>query len=82
VLAALSGVDLVVPFEEDTPVELVRAVRPDVFVKGGDYTREMLPEARVVEELGGRVELLPYVEERSTTGLIERIREGDSLRPA
>jgi len=82
VLAALSGVDLVVPFEEDTPVELVRAVRPDVFVKGGDYTRELLPEARVVEELGGRVEILPYVEERSTTGLIERIRETESLPSA
>jgi len=82
VLAALSGVDLVVPFDEDTPVDLVRAVRPDVFVKGGDYTREMLPEARVVEELGGRVEILPYVEERSTTGLIERIRGSESLSSA
>ncbi|MDQ4019460.1 MAG: D-glycero-beta-D-manno-heptose 1-phosphate adenylyltransferase [Actinomycetota bacterium] len=75
VLAALSAVDHVVPFDEDTPIELVRALRPDVFVKGGDYTREMLPEAPVVEELGGTVHLLPYVEDRSTTGIIERIRE-------
>jgi D-beta-D-heptose 7-phosphate kinase/D-beta-D-heptose 1-phosphate adenosyltransferase len=78
VLAALSCVDLVVPFAEDTPVELLRAVRPDVFVKGGDYTREMLPEAPVVEALGGTVHLLPYVEDRSTTGIIERIREAES----
>ncbi len=78
VLAALSCVDHIVAFDEDTPVELVRDVRPDVFVKGGDYTREMLPEAPVVEALGGTVHLLPYVEDRSTTGIIERIREADS----
>jgi len=75
VLAALSCVDHVIAFDEDTPIELVRALRPDVFVKGGDYTREMLPEASVVEALGGTVHLLPYVEDRSTTGIIERIRE-------
>lgn len=74
VLAALSFVDLVVPFEEATPEQLVRTVRPDVFAKGGDYTLAMLPEAAVVEELGGRVELLGYVDDRSTTGLIDRIR--------
>lgn len=78
VLAALSCVDHIVAFDEDTPVELVGDVRPDVFVKGGDYTREMLPEAPVVEALGGTVHLLPYVEDRSTTGIIDRIREADS----
>jgi D-beta-D-heptose 7-phosphate kinase / D-beta-D-heptose 1-phosphate adenosyltransferase len=78
VLAALSCVDHIVAFDEDTPVELVRDVRPDVFVKGGDYTREMLPEAPVVEALGGTVHLLPYVDDRSTTAIIDRIREADS----
>ena len=77
VLAALSAVDHIVPFDEETPVELVRAVRPDVFVKGGDYTRAMLPEAPLVESLGGRVELLPYVEDRSTSGIIDRIRQAE-----
>jgi D-beta-D-heptose 7-phosphate kinase/D-beta-D-heptose 1-phosphate adenosyltransferase len=77
VLAALSCVDLVVPFGEDTPHELVRAVRPDVFVKGGDYTRDRLPEAGLVEALGGEVRLLPMVEDRSTTGVIERIRAAE-----
>ena len=79
-LSALSCIDHIVPFEEDTPVELIRSLRPDVFVKGGDYSRENLPEAPVVEQLGGTVQLLPYLEERSTTGMIEKIREVDASR--
>jgi len=74
VLVALSSVDYVVVFDEDTPVDVVRAVRPDVFVKGGDYTADVLPEAPIVEELGGVVRILPYVDERSTGGLIARLR--------
>jgi D-beta-D-heptose 7-phosphate kinase/D-beta-D-heptose 1-phosphate adenosyltransferase len=74
VLAALRCVDHLVPFDEDTPHELIRVVRPDVFVKGGDYTRDRLPEASLVEELGGVVRILPLVEDRSTTSLIDRIR--------
>jgi D-beta-D-heptose 7-phosphate kinase/D-beta-D-heptose 1-phosphate adenosyltransferase len=74
-LAALSTVDHVVPFDEETPTALIRVIRPDVFVKGGDYTREAMPEASLVEALGGVVHLLPYVPDRSTTGIIARIRE-------
>lgn len=74
VLAALSCVDHIIAFDDDTPCNLVRAIRPDVFVKGGDYTREMLPEAPIVEELGGTVQILPYLENRSTTSIIERIQ--------
>lgn len=74
VLAGLSSVDHIVAFDEDTPAAVVAAVRPDVFVKGGDYTRDMLPEAPLVEATGGAVRILPYVEERSTSSLIERIR--------
>jgi D-beta-D-heptose 7-phosphate kinase / D-beta-D-heptose 1-phosphate adenosyltransferase len=73
VLAALSCVDEIVAFDEETPIELIRALRPDVFVKGGDYTRATLPEASVVEELGGVVEILTYLPDHSTTGIIERI---------
>jgi D-beta-D-heptose 7-phosphate kinase / D-beta-D-heptose 1-phosphate adenosyltransferase len=80
VLAALSCVDLIVPFDQDTPIELVRRLRPDVYVKGGDYTVEALPEAPVVRELGGEVRLLPYVSERSTTGIIDRMTAAS--RPA
>ena len=54
--------------------ELIRALRPDVFVKGGDYTRERLPEAPLVEELGGVVHILPYLQDRSTTGIIQKIQ--------
>jgi D-beta-D-heptose 7-phosphate kinase/D-beta-D-heptose 1-phosphate adenosyltransferase len=78
VLAALSCVDHVVAFDDDTPHRLVHAIRPHIFVKGGDYTRERLPEAALVEELGGRVEILPLVRERSTTKIISRIRSQDS----
>jgi D-beta-D-heptose 7-phosphate kinase / D-beta-D-heptose 1-phosphate adenosyltransferase len=74
VLAALSCVDVVVPFGEPTPERLIESVRPDVFVKGGDYTVEMLPEAALVERLGGTVNILPYVDDRSTTRLVRRIR--------
>jgi hypothetical protein len=49
-------------------------LRPDIFVKGGDYTIETLPEASLVEALGGAVQILPYVEDRSTSNIIERIR--------
>jgi D-beta-D-heptose 7-phosphate kinase/D-beta-D-heptose 1-phosphate adenosyltransferase len=74
VLAALSCVDHVAPFAEPTPERMIGAVRPDVFVKGGDYSVDMLPEAALVERLGGTVHILPYVEDRSTTGVIDRIR--------
>ena len=73
VLAAMSCVDLVVAFDDPTPEPLIAALRPDVFVKGGDYTVDMLPEAALVERLGGTVDILPYVEDRSTTGLVHRI---------
>lgn len=74
VLAALSCVDHVVPFAELTPKNLIRIICPSIYVKGGDYTRETLPEAELVEELGGIVRILPYMDNRSTTRLIAQIR--------
>jgi rfaE bifunctional protein kinase chain/domain/rfaE bifunctional protein nucleotidyltransferase chain/domain len=76
VLSVVTGVDHLVVFDTDTAAELLEVVRPDVYVKGGDYTPEMLPEAPLVERLGGRVVVLPYVEDRSTSGLLSRIRTG------
>ncbi|HEX5140246.1 MAG TPA: D-glycero-beta-D-manno-heptose 1-phosphate adenylyltransferase, partial [Dehalococcoidia bacterium] len=73
VLSALDSVDFVLAFEEDTPASLIERIRPDVFVKGGDYRREELPEAPLVESLGGVVRILDYVEDHSTTAIIERI---------
>lgn len=72
-LSALAFVDFVTPFTEENATELVKKVRPDVFVKGGDYTRETLPEASVVEELGGTVVILPLHTGYSTTNLIQKI---------
>ena len=65
VLAAVADVDHLVVFEGDTPADLLEVVRPDVYVKGGDYTPGMLPETPLVERLGGRVHILSYVDERS-----------------
>lgn len=74
VLSALSCVDYIISFDSETPEGLIQLLRPDVFVKGGDYTRDTLPEASLVEALGGTVEILPYIEDRSTTSIIQRIR--------
>ncbi len=82
VLSALSCVDHIIAFEEDTPAEVIKVVRPDVFIKGGDYTLETLPEAPLVRELGGRIQILPYMESLSTTDIIDRIRktqDGDAV---
>lgn len=74
-LAALECVDLVTLFDQDTPVELIDRVRPNVFVKGGDYTEDLLPEARLVRSYGGAVEIVPlFCDGISTTELINRIR--------
>jgi D-beta-D-heptose 7-phosphate kinase/D-beta-D-heptose 1-phosphate adenosyltransferase len=67
-------VDHIVPFDQDTPLDLIRAIKPHVYVKGGDYTKDELPEARVAEDLGGVVQILPVVEDRSSTAIIERVR--------
>jgi rfaE bifunctional protein nucleotidyltransferase chain/domain len=72
-LAALSVVDYVTVFEEDTPEELIRVLRPNVHVKGGDYRPDDLPEAAAVREGGGEVRILPFLPGRSSTGLIEEI---------
>lgn len=74
VVAALGCVDHVLSFEDDTAHAPIRMIRPDLFVKGGDYVAKALPEVALVEELGGRVRLLEYIEKNSTSGLIERIR--------
>lgn len=74
VLSALSCVDHIVSFDDDTASELIECIRPDVFAKGGDYVGKELPEAPLVEKLGGRVVLLPYLDASSTTRTIDRIR--------
>ena len=75
VLASLTIVDAVVIFEEDTPLNLINLVMPDVLVKGGDYTIEQIVGAKEVMANGGRVVINPILEGFSTTGLINQIRE-------
>ena len=75
VVGALKSVDYVVLFGEETAEALIAEVRPEVYVKGGDYTLETLPEAKIVQGYGGRVEFVAMVEGRSTTKVIERIRQ-------
>jgi rfaE bifunctional protein nucleotidyltransferase chain/domain len=76
VLAALTCVDRVVLFPEDTPLELITVLQPDVLVKGGDYQLSEIVGREVVEARGGRVLALPFVEGYSTTELLRRIRSG------
>jgi D-beta-D-heptose 7-phosphate kinase/D-beta-D-heptose 1-phosphate adenosyltransferase len=73
-LASLLMVDAVVIFEEDTPLELIGLVMPDVLVKGGDYTIDQIVGAREVQAAGGRVVINPILEGFSTTGIIGKIR--------
>ncbi len=74
VVAALEAVDAVVIFEEDTPLELVRALQPDVIVKGGDYAADTIVGADIVQARGGRVVVVPLLAGQSTTSIIERLR--------
>lgn len=75
-LAALESVSLVTWFDEGTPVELLRALRPQIYVKGGDYDMRTLAETALVESWGGRALAIPFVDGYSTTALVSRIRRG------
>ncbi len=75
VLAALACVDLVVVFDEDTPIDLIEAARPDLLVKGGDYTVETVVGADLVRGLGGEVRLASFVGGHSTTATLKRAGE-------
>jgi rfaE bifunctional protein nucleotidyltransferase chain/domain len=78
VLAALKSVAGVVIFGESTAIALIAALQPDIYVKGGDYTIETLPEAPTVQSYGGRIELVQVEVPNSTTGIIQRILAGAS----
>lgn len=79
VLAGLASVDLVVPFDEDTPRDLIVAAMPDVLVKGGDYDAQTTAGAAEVIANGGRFAAIPFEHDRSTTSLVDRIRKGRLL---
>jgi rfaE bifunctional protein nucleotidyltransferase chain/domain len=74
-LAALECVAAVVVFDEDTPLEIIGQLRPDIIVKGGDYEMQVLPETKLVESWGGKAVAIPFEFARSTTNLVEKIRQ-------
>jgi rfaE bifunctional protein nucleotidyltransferase chain/domain len=74
VIAALQSVDLVTIFTTQIPLATVQAVRPDVYVKGGDYDMERIAEAQLARSLGARILALPFVHDRSSTQLLRRLR--------
>ena len=74
-IAALEMVDYVTSFDEPDPYNVVRELRPNVLVKGGDWAKDKIIGAEVVEEDGGKVTVIPYLEATSTTRIIERMRE-------
>jgi D-beta-D-heptose 7-phosphate kinase/D-beta-D-heptose 1-phosphate adenosyltransferase len=75
VLGALESVDAVAVFEQDTPLELIVALRPDIIVKGGDYAPDTVVGRREVESWGGSVKIIPLTPGQSTTSIIEKLRD-------
>jgi rfaE bifunctional protein nucleotidyltransferase chain/domain len=74
ILAALESVSLVVPFDEDTALEVVQQARPEVYVKGGDYDMTAIPEGKAVIGYGGRAIAIDFEHDRSTTKLLSKVR--------
>lgn len=77
VLAALESVNAVTVFDEPTPLELLERVRPEIYVKGGDYSLDRLPEAKAVQEWGARAIIIPFVDGFSTTDILRRVRTSE-----
>ena len=82
VLAGLEAVDWVVSFDEDTPEDLIRAIKPDVLVKGGDYSLNQVIGAPIVQAYGGEVKVLAFLEHCSTTAIVEKIRDKKASQPS
>ncbi len=74
ILCALECVDFVVLFDEESPQNLIAEIKPNVHTKGADYTVETLPEAKTIIENGGRIEFISFVEGKSTTSIIEKMK--------
>ncbi|HYC41360.1 MAG TPA: D-glycero-beta-D-manno-heptose 1-phosphate adenylyltransferase [Noviherbaspirillum sp.] len=74
ILAALESVSMVVPFDEDTALEIVQEARPDVYVKGGDYDMTAIPEGQAVLAYGGKAVAIDFEHDRSTTRLLKKVR--------
>lgn len=75
ILSAISYIDFIVPFRSLTPLNLIKAVKPKIIVKGGDYTPEQVVGKKEVERWGGKVIIFPYIENYSTTEIIKKIKK-------
>lgn len=75
ILSGLESVDYVTLFDQDTPAELIEAIKPDILVKGGDYTPDEIVGAETVRQIGGRVMVIPLLEGHSTTGILEKSKK-------
>jgi rfaE bifunctional protein nucleotidyltransferase chain/domain len=75
VLSQLAAVDAVCLFEEDTPLHLIKAIVPDILVKGADYTIENIVGRDIVEQAGGKVQTIAFVPDKSTTNIVDRIKQ-------
>lgn len=75
VLNELKSIDYVVVFDQDTPYELIKTIKPFIIAKGGDYIADDVVGKDIVEAYGGRVEIIPFVDGKSTTNIIEKMRE-------
>jgi len=71
----LQSIDYIISFDEESPVDLIKAIHPDVFVKGGNYTEQSIPEGHLLKKIGCKVKIVPYIEEHSTTHIIDKIRD-------
>lgn len=76
-LSSLKSVDYTVIFEENTPEKIIEELKPSIHVKGGDYKKEDLPETKIVESYGGEVKILNFVEGKSTTNIVKKIKDND-----
>jgi len=79
VLAGLESVDLVLTFNEDTPISTIESLKPDIHCKGGDYTESDLPETPIIHSYGGQVTIIPFRPGCSTTSIISKIKDVESL---
>ncbi|GAL85960.1 nucleotidyltransferase [Sporocytophaga myxococcoides] len=77
VLSGLASIDFIIPFEEDSPSKIIEEIKPDVFVKGGDYKTKIIPEASLVNQFGGEVKVISFVEDKSTTNIINKIKDSN-----
>lgn len=77
VLAALASVDMVIAFDDDTALEVVQRIKPDIYVKGGDYEMQTIPEGQAVLAYGGQVKAIDFEHDRSTTKTLAKLRKAD-----